>query len=224
MKKLTRVGLFISSGWSFIFLGIVLLKSACRAEMGLNEWGDFIAGASAPLALLWLVIGYFQQGEELRLNTKALMTQQEELRRQVEETALLAKSSERQAVAAELLAHVNKSEAEKEEQRIKRDAQPSFWPSGGSASSRTITTNIVNEGGTAFDAKLMYSGPLNLKLTSVEGKWEKGQTGKLVLHQHRDELPQYPFEFVLVFSDKFGEAQEKRFVYESQHKFGENVA
>lgn len=29
----------------------------------LNEWGDFIAGFSAPLAFFWLVLGYMQQGE-----------------------------------------------------------------------------------------------------------------------------------------------------------------
>ncbi len=71
-----------------------------------NEWGDFLAGGTAPLALLWLVIGYFQHGEGLSLNTEALKTQQEELRRQVEETASLAKNSERQAKAAEKLAHI----------------------------------------------------------------------------------------------------------------------
>ena len=49
--------------------------------MTLNEWGDFLAGTTAPLALFWLVIGYFQHGEELRLNTEALNAQKEELRR-----------------------------------------------------------------------------------------------------------------------------------------------
>ena len=43
--------------------------------------------AIAPIALLWPMIGYFQHGEELRLNTKALHFQQVELQRQVEETA-----------------------------------------------------------------------------------------------------------------------------------------
>lgn len=101
MKKLTKIGFALTAVWLIIF-GIILRNSWPDAvEMGLNEWGDFLAGLTAPLALLWLVIGYFLQSEELSLNTKALKAQQEELRRQVEETALLAKNSDRQAQAAE---------------------------------------------------------------------------------------------------------------------------
>jgi hypothetical protein len=54
-----------------------------------------------PLALLWLILGYLQQGEELRLNTPALQLQQEELRRhQVEERRALVKHTESQAQTA----------------------------------------------------------------------------------------------------------------------------
>jgi len=74
--------------------------------------GDFLAGATAPLALLWLVIGYFQHGDELRINTIVLEAQQKELQLQVKETATLAKSSERQAMAAEMLAQITKPEHE----------------------------------------------------------------------------------------------------------------
>lgn len=37
--------------------------------MGLNEWGDFIAGFASVIAIVWLIIGYFQQKEELRINS-----------------------------------------------------------------------------------------------------------------------------------------------------------
>jgi hypothetical protein len=37
-----------------------------------NEWGDWAAGVFAPLAFLWLVLGYMQQGAEIRENTKEL--------------------------------------------------------------------------------------------------------------------------------------------------------
>lgn len=50
-----------------------------------NEWGDFFAGVFAPLAFLWLVLGYMQQGEELRLSTQALRLQAEELKNSVEQ-------------------------------------------------------------------------------------------------------------------------------------------
>jgi hypothetical protein len=70
---------------------------ASAAGMKFNEWGDFLAGASAPLAFLWLVIGYFQQGEELGQNTKALNQQERALQLQVDE---LRQSVEQQKVAA----------------------------------------------------------------------------------------------------------------------------
>jgi len=44
-----------------------------------NTWGDFMAGAFAPLAFLWLVIAFFQQGELLKQNTKSINIQQQEL-------------------------------------------------------------------------------------------------------------------------------------------------
>ena len=34
--------------------------------------GDFLGGVSSPLAFLWLVLGFFQQGREIRLSNKAL--------------------------------------------------------------------------------------------------------------------------------------------------------
>lgn len=66
-------------------------------SMKFNEWGDFFAGSFAPLAFLWLVIGYFQQGEELSQNTKALEQQERALQLQVDE---LKQSVEQQNISA----------------------------------------------------------------------------------------------------------------------------
>lgn len=41
-------------------------------KLELNAKGDFLAGVFAPLAFLWLVYGYFQQGRELRLQVQEL--------------------------------------------------------------------------------------------------------------------------------------------------------
>jgi len=45
----------------------------------LNEFGDFIAGAFAPLAFFWLVRGFYQQGKGLEQNSDALKMQATEL-------------------------------------------------------------------------------------------------------------------------------------------------
>lgn len=61
--------------------------------MTLNEVGDFLAGAFGPLAILWLVLGFFQQRAELRLSTEALKTQGEELKNSVAQQERLAELS-----------------------------------------------------------------------------------------------------------------------------------
>lgn len=45
----------------------------------LNEFGDFIAGAFAPLAFFWLVRGFYQQSKGLEQNSEALKMQATEL-------------------------------------------------------------------------------------------------------------------------------------------------
>lgn len=67
--------------------------------MAFNEWGDFFAGVSAPLAFLWLVIGYFQQGEELGQNTKALEQQEKALQLQVDELKQSVEQQNKSAIA-----------------------------------------------------------------------------------------------------------------------------
>ncbi len=88
-KLLTKIAFALTGVWILAFVVGVCLRFNDAGTMPLNEWGDFLAGSFAPLALFWLVIGYFQHGEELRLNTKALELQHEELSRQVKETARL---------------------------------------------------------------------------------------------------------------------------------------
>lgn len=55
-----------------------------------NAHGDFFAGLFAPVAFLWLVIGYFQQGSELRENTRALARQAEEAKKAAEQAKIQA--------------------------------------------------------------------------------------------------------------------------------------
>lgn len=58
--------------------------------LDLNEKGDFLAGVFSPLAFLWLVYGYLQQGQELKQNTSTLKLQYQELSNSVEQQRLLA--------------------------------------------------------------------------------------------------------------------------------------
>ena len=50
-----------------------------------NHLGDFLAGVFGPIAILWLILGFFQQGIELRQNSRALKLQAEELKSSTKE-------------------------------------------------------------------------------------------------------------------------------------------
>ena len=85
-----------------IWLGVgatavyLLLALAYVLAQGLGEFvslpadnlGSFLEGAFAPLAFLWLVIGYFLQQRELHEASRALRAQHEEIRIANEQTAL----------------------------------------------------------------------------------------------------------------------------------------
>ncbi|TFW40123.1 hypothetical protein E4195_01280 [Pseudomonas putida] len=81
--------------------------------MELNEVGDFLAGAFGPLAILWLVLGFFQQGIELRQSTTALKMQAEELRSSVTQQAAMVEVSQKQLDAALAAAQYERDLSEK---------------------------------------------------------------------------------------------------------------
>ncbi|MGD8416888.1 MAG: hypothetical protein PVH91_07515 [Pseudomonadales bacterium] len=57
-------------------------------KMPAADLGNFFEGAFAPLAFLWLVIGYFLQKKELEQNTQALRAQAEEIQRTAEQAVI----------------------------------------------------------------------------------------------------------------------------------------
>ncbi|MCY1233829.1 hypothetical protein D9M72_463870 [compost metagenome] len=121
---------FIAGGViSGIWIAIAIVLVCTQAHpTELNAWGDFIAGFSAPLAFLWLVLGYLQQGDELRHSTQALRLQAEELKNSVEQQSQLVDISRRQ-----LAQEMATLEAERESQRQK--ARPVFIATSGGYSS-----------------------------------------------------------------------------------------
>lgn len=87
-----------------------------------NEFGDLLAGIFSPLAFLWLVLGYFQQGKELKASVKALELQGKELKNSVEQQRALVDVSTKQLEAD--------FEARAEEEAVaEHQAQPRFHPS-----------------------------------------------------------------------------------------------
>jgi hypothetical protein len=88
-----KIGWLLTTLWVIFIAAFILSRWGNVKLLYPNEMGDFLAGAFAPLAFLWLVIGYFQQGEELKQNTRALELQAEELKNSVEQQKIIAQAN-----------------------------------------------------------------------------------------------------------------------------------
>ena len=218
MKKLTVIGILITFIWLSAFAVVLVANWDSAKKLSLNEWGDFLAGITAPLALIWIVIGYFLQSEELRLNTRALEAQHDELKRQVSETAILAKNSERQAIAAEQLAYVNKSETERAALRALAEVQPIFRSLKRGSEGRTQYLTWITNVGTAVKNLSIMSEDPEISLTlNPNDVFEYERQVKL----RADGVTKFPFNFSIEYDDLVGNRHKKNFQMTHPHDFRE---
>ncbi|MDE0165422.1 MAG: hypothetical protein OXL36_10025 [Bryobacterales bacterium] len=210
MKQHKIIGFGLSGVWLLAVGVVICFKYSDFGVMSLNEWGDFFAGISAPLALLWLVIGYFQQGEELRLNTEVLRAQQLELERQVEETAQLVKAANLQAQAAQ-------QNLKQLQEREAREAKPEFVYAGGSSSGERIEIDILNRGGEACNIVFQYDGPHESRFSPTE-LLESNHKAKLVFHQASNQPLVYPILFLISCTDRLGNRHKMSFEHSEHNK------
>ena len=91
-----RVWFGLATTGLWIFLGIKYIGGVVgwEAFAGLpaEALGGFLEGAFAPLAFLWLVIGFFLQQRELSQNTEAIRGQYEQMRRAAEHAEVQARA------------------------------------------------------------------------------------------------------------------------------------
>lgn len=67
---------------AFYLMGIMIITDLSEyKKLDLNEKGDLLAGIFSPLAFLWLVYGYLQQGQELKNQVKELKNSIDEQKR-----------------------------------------------------------------------------------------------------------------------------------------------
>ena len=98
-RALLFVGLVITATYTAVLGYFVMPNASSLGALPLNELGDFLAGAFGPLALFWLILGFVQQGIELKQNTKALELQAVELRNSVQQQEALVNVTREQAQA-----------------------------------------------------------------------------------------------------------------------------
>lgn len=120
MRKPTSFEFGVAASVLWIAFGVYLaFFSKVAHPTALDGWANVLAGFFSPVAFLWLVLGYRQQGEELQLNTQALKLQAEELKQAVEQYQDMANTQREQ------LEH-ERQMAAKEEQERKDARRPKF--------------------------------------------------------------------------------------------------
>ncbi|WP_052201906.1 hypothetical protein [Ensifer sp. ZNC0028] len=76
IKCVRLVAVLVSVVWVVGTAVVAYLKPVTS----INEWGDFLAGTSAPLAFLWLVLAVLLQSAELRAQRQELELTREEMK------------------------------------------------------------------------------------------------------------------------------------------------
>lgn len=150
----------IGAGVSLFYLTTMAVYSYAQRGpvwgLSPNELGDFLAGTFAPLAFLWLVLGFFQQGVELRNSTRALLIQADELRNSVEQQRELVR------VTTDQLEH-EKGRASRAEEESERLARPKLLLRLNYTSFSQTSPNLIvyafkllNAGATCTDVSIWW--------------------------------------------------------------------
>lgn len=87
---LLRLGLGLTVFWVLLQLYYIVRVVGFESfvEEGPPSVGGFLEGAFAPLAFLWLVIGFFLQREELQRSSRSIDMQYQEMRRATQQAEL----------------------------------------------------------------------------------------------------------------------------------------
>ena len=149
--RLNRVGYALTVAYLIAIAYFSVRNLSAFDNIGPEGWGNFLAGVFAPLAFFWLVLGFLQQGHELRQSANALWLQSEELRHSVEQQRALVEATREQiSFDRELL---NESRADQERRRM-----PILKgrPRGGSTSGEEVIryVQIENYGATCTNVRL----------------------------------------------------------------------
>ncbi len=89
-----RFSMTITAGW--LVLGFIYISKVVGwtdfAQQTAPSLGSFLEGAFAPLAFLWLVVGFFLQQQQLNDNTQTIREQLLEMRRSAEQAEVQARA------------------------------------------------------------------------------------------------------------------------------------
>ncbi|MFJ4348901.1 hypothetical protein [Pseudomonas sp. NPDC089401] len=179
------------------------------STMPLNEVGDFLAGAFGPVAFLWLVLGFLQQGDELRLSTKALEDQAGELKRTVEHQSTMASAALDQIDAQRESLQMQWYEREK---TLKAVFSINYgYPSHSSPNVRN-TIYITNRGADAAHMDLTFEPQISEERIHL-ADMRSGEQESFSFSFNPQESPRSGL-VTITYLDAEGKPRHQRFVYE----------
>ena len=208
-------GFVVSVLWLGVMAWVVLHDPTAARVMKPDEWGNFFAGFFAPLAFLWLVLGYMQQGQELQLSTQALLLQAEELKNSVQQ--------QRDLVEVTRLQVENDRESLQLERRARQEAaQPSFVITnhGGSfsgAGPANYSITIANAGNTATSVVGVLDVPGRFAGAILNVAMFPRSTQAMFNIDLPEPLPDTGGSFNLQYVDADGRTASVRFTVARQH-------
>jgi len=123
-------------------------------SLPLNELGDFLAGVFGPLAVLWLVLGYYQQGRELKISSQALVAQCVELSNSVSQQQRALEVSTDQMKLAKAKHELELLEIE---ESIRPRVDVTYLNSGISNSGEWLNFNFLVINAAAYGLRICWS-------------------------------------------------------------------
>lgn len=218
-QAFSRIGFALSAAYLGSLLAYAAVNWDAFVALDPNEVGDFLAGSFAPLAFLWLVLGFMQQGEELRYSADALWLQGRELQHSVVQQRELVKVTREQL---ELEQNIRKAAERDAERRLKieqdmrkaaeRDAERKITPNlklrelavesiGGGL---RYSFSLINLGAPCVDLRVSWNGAQRYRWNSLKGE-------ELIHIDVFDNHPVEELDVVVCYLDILGRDAEQCF-------------
>lgn len=212
-KILVWIGIAVTAIYAFLLFQYFKYWPTL-SELEPEKLGSFLSGAVSPLAFFWLVLGFFQQGSELKHSARALWLQSEELRNSVEQQKALV------AVAREQIDH-ERTGREYAQHEVQRLAQPIF----GIQSNGSISSSGAHQ----FEFLIANAGATCTSVRLAEGEESFGEAASLaagssVTVNFRFELdePIRERSLTISYTDALGVANEQAFTFPLVERNGQS--
>jgi len=203
-KKYRYIGGGLTLLWAVLIGAYLIVKCINPLDLKPNEFGDFLAGILGPLGILWIVLGFWQQGDELRSSVDALNLQSEELKNSVEQQKALVEVTREQAEA-----EVSALNEERTARRLANMPVLRLSSSGGSAS-RDVRNNLAlrNLGSDCSDVRILDWELEGKVITSLPTLAYSETHTFTLIHPRESHLD---FEIEITYRSRSGEIYSDKF-------------